>query len=615
MTPVFVITASDSFADSIQRFFQYTRGRAVTRIAFPSDTRSEEWALRAFRQIADAIEDTSAERTGPQGLRNAIAVIDLYDADLPELEDLNPIARNLRWAAVVAMLVLAFPEMHWVFVTPYQPINSSLFAPAHILSASNSLTEILSLYDGKFTGLFDATNLRHLIRRSMREKNSAGDQNTSHLPLRQALAAGIDEEEAYAYFNAYTAFRFGFRSHVVASYAMMQRLFADSSRACHEPASLTFEDIYLNFPDEVPYIRLSNLSERGKHFNNLQEPQYRIFVTVGHRQDQQAWNDNREYLRDLRNLGKFCHILYKPLSGIFDLWEKSGLRRWLRANQGLAEGFQWPPQQEGAPDTQGHHSAPGRLLEIADRLIARAEHILNTAMSVPEAVHGAVLALEAQELLGNKTPTTVLEALALKHQLEVTAECMFYGVEYNFDVQSRFKDIRQDVKSIGKWFHPSTRRLSELNAEISILSGLVQRFRQFNQFDEERECLQRIRELHRHLWFRKHKSWAWLFYLLRWYVEFLLGSMKRFVLAIAFWILALSVLFSGLHESATGVFSFLQGFEDAIVSFFGIEPPHDLDWLESKGEIFVWGAITTIVLGFIHLGIFISHLYSIIARK
>ena len=54
-------------------------------------------------------------------------------------------------------------------------------------------------------------------------------------------------------------------------------------------------------------------------------------------------------------------------------------------------------------------------------------------------MYGALLALEAQELLANRTPTTALEALAVRHELEVTAECMFYGVEYNFDVRRRLE--------------------------------------------------------------------------------------------------------------------------------------------------------------------------------
>jgi len=620
MTHVFVITESVHLADSISRFFRYTRGiEHIHRIIFSQDIHSEKRVLPVFRQIADAIERGSNEGLGPQELRNAIAIIDLVDANLEKLEDLNPITRGPKRASVVAMLVLAFPEIHWVFVTPHQPINSALFAQAHLLRASNPLAEILALCDGKFTNLFDATNLRNLIRRKMRDVAWQSDQITSHLPLRRALAAAVDEEETYVYFNAYTAYRFGFRSHAVTSYAMMKMLFESSSQAHHEPTLLTFEDIYLNFPDEVPDVHLSNLEKRTEKFGKLEESTYRIIVTVGHRYDQQAWKSNLDYLQNLRSQGKFCNILYKPLAGIFDLWKKSGLRGWLHADRGLGPDFRWPPPRADADDHQGHHSAPGRLLEIADRLIERAERILQSATSVPDAVHGAVLALEAQELLGNKTPTTTLEALALKHELEVTAECMFYGVEYNFDVKTRIKDIQRDVKSIGNWFRSKTRRRSELNAEFGILSELVRIFRQYNQFDEEQECLQQIREVHRHLWFRKHKSWAWIFYPARWYIEYLLGRMHRFVAAIALWIFALGLLF---HASEQQSGSWLAKFSGTLVhvftSFFGLQPPHEMAMHAPDSALnlpLAWAVIFAIAIGFVHLGIFVSHLYSIIARK
>ncbi len=113
-----------------------------------------------------------------------------------------------------------------------------------------------------------------------------------------------------------------------------------------------------------------------------------------------------------------------------------------------------------------------------------------------------------------------LEAVALKHQLEVLAECMFYGIEYNMDVRSRFQEIESEVNAIGEWFQPQTHRLSELNAEIRIVSELLSMFHQHCQFDEEQESLKRIRNRYRRLWFSRHPHWAWAVYPARWYVEY-----------------------------------------------------------------------------------------------
>ena len=232
------------------------------------------------------------------------------------------------------------------------------------------------------------------------------------------------------------------------------------------------------------------------------------------------------------------------------------------------------------------------------------------AQSVPEAVHGAVLAVEAQEYLGHRTPTTSLEALALKHQLEVLAECLFYGIEYNMNVKSRFREIQEEVKSIGKWFRPRTRKHSRLNAEVRVISELALRFKDHNQFDEEQECLARIRDLYRHLWFEKNKWFAWSIYPVRRYIEFLLISMFRFALAIIFWVIVLGLLYNLLRPAGDAPW---HGYVDAMTSFFGLQPAHDLPM--SREEHAVGLNMAAILLGFVHLGIFISHLYSIVSRR
>lgn len=617
MNHVFIISNDSCLQISIERYLRFNLDIKSEPISIPLGEFTSERIVTAFRQVANIIESMSDNESSPQSLCHAIVIIDLCDDNLSELKQLNLVTKKIGWSAVVAMLVLAFPEIHWIFITPYRSLNSS-FLQFHHLSAENSISKILGLQQKKISTLFDPTNLRNLLRQNI--KNSLTDQTTQYLPLRQSLAAAIDEEEAYTFFNAYTAYRFGFRTHVVLSHAMMQDLFGNKKcRFLDEIPLLLFEDIYLNFPDQDSGMHYSALCERDREYSRLQAATYRIFVTVGHRANEQAWQRNIEHLCNLRSMGKFCKMLFKPIAGIFDIWKKSGLQYWLRSNKGLAPGFFWPPNAKNSTEseTRGHHSAPGRLLEIADRLIQRAERILNSAISVPEAIHGALLALEAQELLGNKTPTTALEALSLKHQLEVSAECMFYGVEYNFDVKSRFQDIETEVRSIGSWFYSRTRRLSELNAEISILSDLMQRFRQYNQFDEEQECLQRIRQLHRHLWFRKNKSWAWLFYPIRAYIEYLLGRLHRFVIAIVFWFLSLSFLFDACIKNKHSNFfiNMLRGPAHAITSFFGMQPAYDMVALENMGTYLELLTLVTIVLGFIHLGIFISHVYSIVSRR
>jgi hypothetical protein len=260
----------------------------------------------------------------------------------------------------------------------------------------------------------------------------------------------------------------------------------------------------------------------------------------------------------------------------------------------------------------GHsHSAPGILLYIASFLMERAEGLLEGTISVPVAVRGAVLATDALELLGGRTPTAAIQALSLKHQFEVIAECSCFGVEYHLHLDVRRKEIQRDLGVIAKWFHHTRRAAATVNAELSILSELVLIFRHHAQFDEEQACLNWVRSLHATLWLRQSSLRVLLWPVIR-YIGYILSSFSRFVTVLALWILLLSVLFSLHHGNV------VYGIEDAITSFFSIGSPinHSGHMTKSLGiGPYVGIVCLAILAGFLHLGIFVSHLYAMVARK
>src|SRR5207249_4962268 len=103
--------------------------------------------------------------------------------------------------------------------------------------------------------LFDPTGLRSWVRRMTNDGlKKAGVDLRLH--FREKAAAAIDEEKAYAYFNSYTAYRFGFLAHVVISYEIFTRLFHKNSPLQFSSPGCTwqllFEDVYLHFPDRPP---------------------------------------------------------------------------------------------------------------------------------------------------------------------------------------------------------------------------------------------------------------------------------------------------------------------------------------------------------------------------
>ncbi len=618
MSQVFLITEHKDLATSVRRYLLNRERIDVVSTTSPRQLAGTEkesraqWVPHTFSRLADWLETSAEQPPGNKfGLLNSICLIEV--PSLSSFRELDPIDRTRDWPAVVGMLILAFPEMLWGLITPYEPHNQTL-ARTHFLNQSNfceRLENLIELQKEGFSPLFDADGFRNALREKIKLRDEA-----SYVPLRKERAVTVDEEENYAYFNAYVAYRFGFRANVVTSYQMMTDLLAGDLA---DPFSVSFEDIYLNFADRRK--SMSRIEDRDARCPELSRIANRIFITSGHSRsaaEQQIAKSNDEYLKRLTEEKRhFTKTLFKPGSGVFDLWKKSGLNDQFSLNGGRAPGFVWPPPAVKENErASGTHSAPGRLLWISERLIKRAIQIQREAGSVAEAIYGAALTVDAQEYLGHRTPTTSLDAIALKHQIEVLSESMFNGIEYNLDTGSRFDEIEQEMNRIGAWFRKETREISELNAEISIVSDLVLTFRNHNQFSEEQAGLSKLRHLHRKLWVRRNRPWSWPIWPFRWYIDTLLASIPRFILAIVFWLLIFGILYSVTNEVNGELTPHrMHGFEDAITAFFGMQPPHDFKDIEHAGEVVVWVTLFIILTGFVHLGIFVSHLYSIMSRR
>src|ERR1017187_6357738 len=73
------------------------------------------WILRSFDDLAAAI-GANLDRDLRRGVPRCTAVIDIGVEKVQDLSGLNPLRNNamLRWNTVVGMLILAFPEVHWV---------------------------------------------------------------------------------------------------------------------------------------------------------------------------------------------------------------------------------------------------------------------------------------------------------------------------------------------------------------------------------------------------------------------------------------------------------------------------------------------------------------------
>ena len=604
MLTILIITENPAFGKSLEQRLLTRHSVPAGRVHFvPVGAEPNgQYILREFHrlheEIAKYIRSDSGEGTSP-----LLIVTDLQGYAQFDVERLN-LLEDSGWTAVLGMLILSFPEVHWAFAGSQMPKGVPASLQPCFLDQDTDFSSLLEWMEGgQLCPLFDPCGLRNAVR-----KISIGkDQHV--IPVRyEAQAAAIDDEREYALLHGYVAYRFGYCSHVVTSSQMMSRLF---SREATHSIQLVFEDLFLNFAD-MHILGLSDLRVRDGVYPRLAAVPMRVIVTTGSERplDHNSAHHNKLYLTALNAQGVWTTVIRKPVPGIFKLWEGSGISRHVREvarNEGREIFIRLPHKvsRRGAG-----HSTPGRLVEIAKRLLDRAAVDQENPRSACSLIYRALLATDALELLGGKTPTTSLLALAESHELEALAECQFLGVEGDFDVGIRLSEIRREISALSLFYGRPSREFSAWNAESSITQRLVQTFRDHNKFNEEAIVEIREREIHRRIWFQRHLGifggmlrWLNPAYVASWYFEMLMRSMSNFVLAILLWIAGLTALYA--THSASG--NWLVGLEKAILNFFAIQ----------SGTPDLGGLLVELVglVGLLHLGVLIAHFYAVISRR
>jgi len=568
-----------------------------------------------FDHLAGRIQAALAGEGQAIPVGQVTILVDRFD-----LSKANPMKGE--WDATIAMLILAFPEVRCFFgVLDGESTHQAEIARWHSVQAF--------LCGPQSDPLFDGSGLRNLVRTEIKKsKNKDGIPIAPFVPVRASTAAALDDEDSYAYFNAYTAYRFGFRAFPVSRNIMAKALFSDKQgNADLFHPSLTFEDVYISFPDNNQGDHYSDLHGRSTLLGLLEHVDYRIFVTTAHRHagDTGKHDQNRQYVETKQCVNRsecanrYGRMLLKPYSGMFALWSGSRLAKRLRwedatgrTRRGTAPDFVWPPPKCDGHDGDTGHSAPGRLLQMATHMIIRCEAMLMEGVhTVPDAVRCAVLATDALELLGDRTPTTAMDALKLKHMAEVTAECQFSGVEYHIEIKPRLMEIQKEARSLSRWFHHRRKTMAAMNAEMTTVIEVMRIFREHGQFDETLICQNRIRYLHNRLWMCQQPGRFVVWPVLK-YTEVVLASFGCFLAAILGWLLLFTALFK-LAGKTTGI---IQGnpsdvghWEQAFTSFTGTN--------NFTSAAFPWNLLTVcaVLMGIAHIGIFISHVYMLVSRK
>jgi len=201
-------------------------------------------ALQAVWKLARLESDIEAESIVVNGARDPVILYDhlfariqawvnevkpgpgegLVLVDHVRWHDLNPLGGG--WSGAIAMLVLTYPELRWIFgVISGQDEKDETKEKADVKQIWHQLS---GLFLPDHDPIFDLSGLRwHIRYLASKTPTQQGKVIAPYIPMRNRLSAALDDEPAYAYFHAYTAYRYGYRSVPVVRDDLAQYLFGE----------------------------------------------------------------------------------------------------------------------------------------------------------------------------------------------------------------------------------------------------------------------------------------------------------------------------------------------------------------------------------------------------
>lgn len=566
--------------------------------------------IEAYEQIV-AWLDSKIESYSTNG--SGIVTV-LVDAVSPT--DLNAVSRSMNWDTMIALLILTFPDVRWIFGVVIES-NQDFPHPHHSFA-----TLVNSL---KRSPLFDPSGLRQWVRIVINQKlTSEHGKNPGkpmQLPMRKMLAVAIDDERDFAMIHAYASYRYGFRADIISSWGLMEQQFTSDKNQYHNGThgyDLIMEDMRLAFPDKPGAKKLSSLLERGVACDLLAQDKdnskWRFLITSGQSGKDDSLTEENEDFLELKRNGR-GDILYKPIGGICDLWKATGLLKEFKEDtddnpRGNASEFFWPPRELDDNEYHGH-AAPGKLGMVAATLVKRAKAAKAQADGAEDYLVAALLASEAAELLSGKTPDLTLTALQIKHECEVRAECSFIGTGFHFELEQRFKEIALEVNNVSQWSKEPKKKA--VDARATIVKTLREVYAEAGQMEEEDRCLVEFRKLNRIMsrpdrWWKHLLIVPWIAQLILAYGEWLLSSFSWLLTMIVVWAL-ISIRCRGMVVVDGKTNTNWDSPAKALSSFFGAGPDAVSGWLEF---LISFGIVS---VGVFHIGILMSYLYSLVSRK
>jgi hypothetical protein len=447
------------------------------------------------------------EAIEPQRLRDAfIIVCDLSDVDLIPWS-----VRHLGMSetGLAAALLLSFPEPYFVFVGCRPPeLSASTEGPSSIKLAPVlwhhfvswpqliRLVELLRVHNAGFRTVFDPTGIRTWLKSILLGEDAQSKPLGSVYYERtrdrlQQSAVAADEESSFLYLNGYGSYKAGFRTWLINSDSEFNRILPATGRhpSCKVPQmKMILSDWDLAFADHEGDSRPNYLMGRAE----ISDDQKLVLITSFAGRVEAFVQSLRKGRKTSSNGSTAADVLVvpKPYPGIYSLLRQIGAKE-KEPNQ---EGNQTATlSQEMDSD---NHSLPFARRIVVERLIKRATRLGgNKPACVEDAIHVALLALEAKEVLGALSLTTYYEALALQHEAEVSAEVSCFGTAAQLDAEIRLEHLRDETQAVvnfqsARGDDATSIENSRLNFLVRLSNRLRSCFGDNEQIGAAEQCLQ-----------------------------------------------------------------------------------------------------------------------------
>ncbi len=360
-------------------------------------------------------------------------------------------------------------------------ISDALLAyrvPLHFMSpldGGRGLVSTLVRFAHGMRCVFDSTGLRTLVRNYFLGTVFGNKENWKKTEKQREELAGrlnhmvvtIDEEPEFSFFNAYSAYKFGYRAWMVTTYAE----FGGSSESDSLPLwawqgegkdinkVVILRDVDLRFPDlpdDADPIREHLKSvcspvwafQKNKQKRMAEEWRCRVVSSNEHVIEEidcpSEWTNEGQCQR-----GEKCqYIGHKEKE--FD-YEYLGLRKpvgtlyRIKSLLNTIEGSMLSRISTVSERATGGHGAPYSNLAMAESLLRQSKGCSGSPVA---SLVGAFLASEAYCLLLGMSRTTALEALQQAHKQEAEAEISFVGVAHEMRIHDRKDDIEASLDKL-----------------------------------------------------------------------------------------------------------------------------------------------------------------------